>query len=170
MADWRHILRLSLHITWSPVPTLLSLAISLLVAVVAPIWSVIAFVSLPFAHLAHAVFGVTTFPLRAQWLARIETFYIYFGTAALIGCLTGAIVFAIFSFISSSLNIDSAIVPRPKDPSRSTADTQADHREKRERLHDQPPLRAPVVLNKMPGSRRKGLLSQAIMEEEDSDF
>jgi hypothetical protein len=96
--------------------------------------------------------------------------YIYLGTAALIGSMTGAVIFIIFKFISSSLNIDSAIVPRPHDWARTTAEFRAARRDKKEVSKDFSPPSTPVVLKKASGSRRKGLLSQAIIEEEDSDF
>jgi len=99
-----------------------------------------------------------------------QTLYVYLGTAALIGGLTGAVIFAIFKFISASLNIDSTAVPPPKERVRSAAEFPSAQREKREEKIEFPPAPVPVVLKKMPGSRRKGLLSQAIMEEEDSDF
>jgi hypothetical protein len=99
-----------------------------------------------------------------------QTLYIYLGTAALVGCVTGAVMFAIFKLVSSSLNIDSAIVPPPQDRSRTTAEFRAARREKKEGSMDFPTSPTPAVLKKVPGSRRKGLLSQAIIEEEDSDF
>jgi hypothetical protein len=84
--------------------------------------------------------------------------------------MTGAVMFIIFKVISSGLNIDSAIVPQPHDRSRTAAEFRAARREKKEDLLDFPHSSTPVVLKKASGSRRKGLLSQAIMEEEDSDF
>jgi hypothetical protein len=96
--------------------------------------------------------------------------YIYLGTAALIGCMTGAVMFIIFKIVSSGLNIDSAIVPQPQHRSRTAAEFGAARREKKEDSLNFSPSSTPVVLKKVSGSRRKGLLSQAIMEEEDSDF
>jgi hypothetical protein len=84
--------------------------------------------------------------------------------------VTGAVVFIIFKLISSSLSIDSAIVPRPQEPSRTAAEFRAARREKKEDSMDFSGQPTPVVLKRVPGSRRKGLLSQAIIEEEDSDF
>jgi hypothetical protein len=99
-----------------------------------------------------------------------QTVYIYLGTAAVIGCVTGVVMFAVFKLVSSSLNIDSAIVPQPQDRSRTTAEFRAARREKKEESMDFVTPPTPAVLKKVPGSRRKGLLSQAIIEEEDSDF
>ena len=84
--------------------------------------------------------------------------------------MTGAVLFIIFKLISSSLNIDSAIVPQQRDQGRTTAEFRAERREKKEQPMDHSPVSTPVVLKRVPGSRRHGLLSQAIIEEEESDF
>jgi hypothetical protein len=187
MANWRDIILVTLYIIWWPSSRIFNLTVYLIVYLLAPVWTLISFILLPFIHLAQTIFNIITFPFSVQWLERIEvlpsncvagskmltwlkTLYVYLGTAALVGCLTGAIIFAIFKFISSSLNIDSAIVPQPKDRVRSAAEFRAARREKREEIDEHLPMPTPVVLKKIPGSRRKGLLSQAIVEEEDSDF
>jgi hypothetical protein len=85
--------------------------------------------------------------------------------------MTGAIIFIVFKFISSTLNIDSAIVPQPRDRSRTAAEFRAARRQKKEEESlDYSAASTPVVLKRVPGTRSKGLLSQAIIEEEDSDF
>ncbi|KAH5436307.1 hypothetical protein HBI47_074490 [Parastagonospora nodorum] len=166
MPNWRDILLVSLFIIVWPITKLFHVILFLL----APIWTLVSFILLPFNHLAQTIYSIVTLPFSVKWLERIETLYVYLGTAALIGGLTGAVIFAIFKFISASLNIDSTVVPPPKERVRSAAEFRAAQREKREEKIDFPPAPTPVVLKKMPGSRRKGLLSQAIMEEEDSDF
>jgi hypothetical protein len=103
-------------------------------------------------------------------LTQLQTLYIYLGTAALIGCLTGVVIFIIFKLISSTLNIDSAIIPQPQDRARTTAEFRAARLEKKQDARDLSPASTPIVVKRVPGSRKKGLLSQAIMEEEDSDF
>jgi hypothetical protein len=103
-------------------------------------------------------------------LKGVQTLYVFLGTAGLIGCLTGAIVFAIFKFLSSSLNIDGTIVPQPRENGRTTTEYRAAKRVKREEMVDHSPSATPVVLKKVAGPRRRGLLAQAIIEEEDSDF
>jgi hypothetical protein len=103
-------------------------------------------------------------------LTLAQTLYIYLGTAALVGCITGGVIFIFFKFLSSSLSIDSAIVPQSRDQSRTTAEFRAARREKKEESTMYSPASAPTVLKKVAGSRRRGLLSQAIIEEEDSDF
>ena len=92
----------------------------------------------------------------------LQTLYIYLGTATLIGGLTGGALFAVYTFLSSSLNIDPATPPANQ--GRTPAEFQAARREKQKAVR-QPPT--PVLLD---SSRRRGLLSQTIDEEEDSDY
>ncbi|OAL02731.1 hypothetical protein IQ06DRAFT_217203 [Phaeosphaeriaceae sp. SRC1lsM3a] len=166
MADWRAILTVCLYAVWWPVDKLLKG----IVLVLAPIWTFVSFILLPFIHLAQTITSILTFPFRGAWLERIETLYIYLGTAALIGCVTGVVIFIVFKFISSSLAIDSSLVPQPRERARTTAEFQAARREKKERSLDSSQASTPVVLKKVPGPRHRGLLAQAIIEEEDSDF
>ncbi|KAH8725981.1 hypothetical protein GQ44DRAFT_739171 [Phaeosphaeriaceae sp. PMI808] len=172
MVDVGFVFFLVLYIIWWPISHLFHAILVLL----SPLWTLITFLLLPFIHLAHTLVTIITFPFSAQWLDRIETLYIYLGIAGLIGCITGSLIFILFKFLSSTLNIESgsAIMPRPRDQGRTTAQFRASQRTKQEVVIQQqqkqelPP--SPVVLDKVPGPRRKGLLSQAIIEEEDSDF
>lgn len=75
-----------------------------------------------------------------------------------------------FKLISSSLAIDSSLVPQPQKRVRTTAEFQAARREKRETSLDSSQASTPVVLKKVSGARHRGVLAQAIIEEEDSDF
>jgi hypothetical protein len=89
--------------------------------------------------------------------------------------MTGAVVFMLFKFVSSSLNLEAATVHLPRDRSRTTADFRTEQREKKKRVKkaeslEVSPAHTPVILKRVPGARRQGLLSQAIIEEEDSDF
>lgn len=82
--------------------------------------------------------------------------------------MTGAVLYFIFKFLSSSLSIDAASGARPR-KGRTTAEFRATRREKQDQmLAPSPPT--PVVVDKAPGRRGRGLLSQTIVEEEDSDF
>lgn len=82
--------------------------------------------------------------------------------------MTGAVLYFIFKFLSSSLNIDGTKVPRPRG-GRTTAAFRAARREKQHQmLAPNPPT--PVVLGKASGRGERDLLSQTIVEEEDSDF
>ncbi|KAH7386687.1 hypothetical protein DE146DRAFT_178806 [Phaeosphaeria sp. MPI-PUGE-AT-0046c] len=166
MADWHTILVVSLYAIWWPFDQLLKTLVFLL----APIWTLVSFTLLPFIHLVQTIITIITFPLKGAWLDRIETLYVYLGTAALIGCFTGVVVFIVFKFISSSLDIDSSLVPQPQKRARTTAEFQAARRENKERSFDSSLASTPVVLKKVPGARHRGLMAQAIIEEEDSDF
>jgi hypothetical protein len=182
-------LRVTGRIIWWPITKLINLTIILLI----PFYNILAFIVLPLIHLEGAILRVLSLPFTMKWLERIEvnhkpillradvpqgskeakcvqTLYVFLGTAGLIGCLTGAIIFAIFKFLSSSLNIDRTIVPEPRETGRTTARYRAQRRVKREEMIDHSPRTTPVVLKKVAGPRRRGLLSQAIIEEEDSDF
>ncbi|KAF1915434.1 hypothetical protein BDU57DRAFT_273201 [Ampelomyces quisqualis] len=156
------------HLASWPAITLLRAAVFLL----APICTLLRFLLLPFIHLAHTVISAVTYPFSVQWLHRIETLYVYLGTAALVGSITGAIIFIVFRFLSSSLNINSPMVPHPRHRPRTTADFRAARRQKKEEEEslNYSAASTPVVLKRVPGMRSQGLLSQAIIEEEDSDF
>ena len=84
--------------------------------------------------------------------------------------MTGVILFAIFKFLSSTLSIDAPIVPEKRTEMRTPAQYRADRRIKKEEPVHHSPSPTSVVLKKSTGPRRRGLLSQAIIEEEDSDF
>lgn len=78
----------------------------------------------------------------------------------------------LFKLLSSTLNIDKSsatLAPKPRDQGRTAAEFRAAQREKKKSDSTQHPS-TPIILKKGSGSRRKGLLSQAIIEEEDSDF
>jgi hypothetical protein len=83
--------------------------------------------------------------------------------------MTGAILYLIFKFLSSSLRIDATSRATPR-KGRTTAEFRAARRKKQDHmLAPSPPI--PVVVDKVPGRRGHGLLSQTIVEEEeDSDF
>ncbi|KAJ5061429.1 hypothetical protein J3E72DRAFT_242011 [Bipolaris maydis] len=161
--------RLVLHLarlTWWPVAKLITLALILL----RPFYLLVSFALLPFVHLAHAIFQVVSLPFTVKWLEQIETLYVFLGIAALIGCITGTTLFIVFSFLSSSLRIDAPSVPDKPIETRTAAQYRAERRAKKEEAVHHLPAIPPVVLKKPAGPRRRGLLSQAIIEEEDSDF
>lgn len=156
------------HILWSPVSTL----IASLTFLLAPFYRVTVFLLLPFTHAAHVLTNVLSFPFTVKWLERIETLYVYLGTAALIGCITGGILYTIMRVLSSTLNINpSSAMPKPRQKSRTVAEYRATKAVNKEGVFDQKPSIPPVIMKKVPEfRRRKGLLSSAIIEEEDSDF
>merc|ERR1712137_111528 len=154
------------RVIWFPI----SKAINLVIILLLPFYNVITFFLLPFIHLGQAIIRVLSIPFSVKWLERIETLYVYLGTASLIGCITGTVLFVIFRFLSSTLKIDTPIVPREPEKGRTAAEYRAARRVKKEDSIDHSPSATPVVLKKVAGPRRRGLLSQAIIEEEDSDF
>ncbi|KAH9872778.1 hypothetical protein J1614_005172 [Plenodomus biglobosus] len=155
------------HILWWPVSRLIASLIFLL----APFYRVTVFLLLPFNHAGHVLINVLSFPFTVKWLERIETLYVYLGTAALIGSITGGILYTIMRVLSSILNIDASAMPKPRQKSRTVAEYRATKAVNKEDVFDQTPAIPPVIIKKVPEfRRRKGLLSSAIIEEEDSDF
>ena len=167
------------------IQSILSPILRLVVFLLSPIWIVSSFLVLPFVHLVKGLYHVITLPLTVKWLERIEvcscfnreamqilnhlqTLYIYLGAAGLVGCMTGAILYFIFKFLSSSLSIDANSKEKPR-KSRTTAEFRVARREKQDQMLAAS-LPIPVVVDKVPGRRGRGLLSQTIVEEEDSDL
>lgn len=95
--------------------------------------------------------------------------YIYLGTAALIGCMTGAVLYFLFNFLSSSLSIDTAPRTRQR-KQRTTAEFRSARHEKQQQMLAAPGPPTQIAVDKAPGYRARGLLSSTIVEEEDSDF
>ncbi|KAF2854360.1 hypothetical protein T440DRAFT_273728 [Plenodomus tracheiphilus IPT5] len=156
-----------LHIIWWPISKLLAS----LVFVLSPFYRVALFLLLPFIHAGQVVINILSFPFSAKWLERIETLYIYLGTAALIGCITGGILYTIIRVLSSTLNIDAKAPPKPRQKSRTVAQYRATKAVEKKDFPDLGPSIPPVILKKVPEfRRRKGLLSSAVIEEEDSDL
>ncbi|KAF1947134.1 hypothetical protein EJ02DRAFT_450099 [Clathrospora elynae] len=166
MASAVTIVFIILHLIWWPISKLITIIIALL----SPFYTVLGFILLPFIHLGHTIIRLISLPFSVKWVERVETVYVYLGTAGLIGCITGTIFFIIFKFLSSSLNIDATIESPAREKGRTTAEYRTARREKREGMIDHLPSATPIVLKKVAGPRRRGLLSQAIIEEEDSDF
>ena len=85
--------------------------------------------------------------------------------------MTGAIIYFIFKFLSSSLSIDATTRVNPH-KGRTTAEFRSARREKQDRkVGAAPPTRARLdtAAGTAPLRRGRGLLSQTIVEEEDSD-
>lgn len=68
MASWHDILIVSLFIIIWPITKLFHLIVFLL----APIWTLVSFVLLPFVHLAQTIYNIITLPFSVKWLERIE--------------------------------------------------------------------------------------------------
>jgi hypothetical protein len=72
MANWRDIILVTLYIIWWPSSRIFNLTVYLIVYLLAPVWTLISFILLPFIHLAQTIFNIITFPFSVQWLERIE--------------------------------------------------------------------------------------------------
>jgi hypothetical protein len=68
MANWRDILLVSLFIIVWPITKLFHVILFLL----APIWTLVSFILLPFNHLAQTIYSIVTLPFSVKWLERIE--------------------------------------------------------------------------------------------------
>ncbi|KAF2474182.1 uncharacterized protein BDR25DRAFT_119801 [Lindgomyces ingoldianus] len=137
--------------------------------ILSPFWAIAQFVLLPFTHLVHILLNIVLFPFRLQLLERVETIYIYLGIAGLIGCITGAILHLSFNFLSSTLCIDAAAGAKPRLKGRSAAEYRAARRRRKFEALDHPST-PPMAMRGGPPYSQRGLASQTIVEEEDSDF
>lgn len=162
--------------------------------VLSPFWTLTQFVLLPITYLIHGILSIVLFPFRLQLLERVEvrspcictktdmcldwdtvlsapkqTIYIYLGIAGLIGCITGAILHFSFSFLSSTFSIDTASETKALQKGRTAAEYRAGRRRRNEKPigYSSTPT---VVKKEGPFRKQRGLLSQTIIEEEDSDF
>lgn len=151
------------------VQVVLSLLLNVIIRLLSPFWVVGSFLLLPFIHLAKALFYVVTFPLQVKWLERIETLYTYLGTAGLIGCLTGAVLYFIFNLLSSSIINQPTPKPKPRE-TRTAAEFKSQQSGKREERLSGRSGPSRVIVARPPASKRSDLLSQSIVEEEDSDI
>ena len=68
MPDALALVFLALHVLSWPIVKLANAVIIL----VSPIWALVAFLLLPFIHLARVFVNIASFPLKTQWLERIE--------------------------------------------------------------------------------------------------
>ncbi|KAF2868531.1 hypothetical protein BDV95DRAFT_500804 [Massariosphaeria phaeospora] len=151
-------------IVWWP----LSWLVAGLSAIVSPVWEITQFVLLPLTVLVQAVLSVVLFPFRLHLRERVETIYIYLGIAGLIGCLTGALLYLAFRFLSSTLQINGTSKHNKPEEGRTAAEFRVARGEKKAETTDV--SSTPTLLKRGTVPRRRGLLSQTIIEEEDSDF
>jgi len=155
------------RLAWWPLSTLLHA----LVALAAPFYHVAVFVALPLLHAASTAIHIASLPFTVQWLERIETLYVYLGTAALIGCITGGVVYTLFGFLSSALHMDAPAVPAAPARRRTATASRAAKAGPKQAPPDRGPAVPPEIVKKVPEFRlRRGLLSSAVIEEEDSDL
>ncbi|PBP20538.1 hypothetical protein BUE80_DR008647 [Diplocarpon rosae] len=128
----------------------------------------------PVQHLGNYVFSASLLPLKL--LAKFETLYIFLGTAAIIGLITGSVLHLSSSVLVSLFNLNSV----PEEMGRSAASVRA-AREKKKLEQALPTSKAK---SESANSRdeasiekytewleksEQGLLGQTILEEDDSD-
>lgn len=95
-----------------------------------------------------------------------QTMYIWLGVAGLLGCIMGGILFLVFRVLASAFNIDATADAKAHAKYRTMKDRGS--RTRREWIDMSESSSGPTVAM-VPAPRRRGLSSQAIMEEE-SEF
>ncbi|EKD13524.1 uncharacterized protein L3040_008609 [Drepanopeziza brunnea f. sp. 'multigermtubi'] len=160
--NWLSILRASLYYLFVPFTTLF--------------WSIVACLA-PVLHLVNYVLSACLLPVK--FLAKFETLYIYLGVAALVGLVTGSVLYALSSVLVSMFSLK----PVAEERGRSAASVRAAREQKK--LHklenawqsstfksEDLNARSEPSLEKYAEWLEKtdqGLLGQTILEEDDSD-
>ncbi|MCJ1247203.1 hypothetical protein MMC30_004417 [Trapelia coarctata] len=141
------------------------------------LWTALVIVTAPIVHVADYLLHAIAWPVRQ--LAKLETLYIYFGVAVLVGILLGAIIHHTTRFLINVLGIDKASEER----GRTLAAYKAKKTERQAKKAKQSlpqiglkPMRLDGAIkdeyaewlkrDKSPGT--KGPLFTTILEEEDS--
>jgi len=135
------------------------------------------FVAAPVLHVAHYLMHGVLWPIRQ--LGKLETLYIYFGVAALVGILTGAILHYSTDFIVRILGIDKVTEQRGRTLSSYRAEKKERQIKNQRRTLPKIGLKPMKLdtglkeeysdwLKQDKGFSTKGLLSTTILEEEDS--
>ncbi|KAF2733536.1 hypothetical protein EJ04DRAFT_438922 [Polyplosphaeria fusca] len=139
-----------------------------LAVLLSPFWALARFLLLPVTYLATALFTLLSLPFSLNLLDRVETIYAFLGIAGLIGCITGALLYFFFDFLSSTLGINDP----PDTDAHANGRTVSAHRAaRRKRKAEAVNFRAnPAMPSAASPQRRRGLLAQTIIEEEDSDL
>ncbi|KAI9818527.1 MAG: hypothetical protein M1827_000586 [Pycnora praestabilis] len=156
----------------------LKTTLNVLYYLIYPILVLLGWMSMIFApvfYLGHYILHAFIVPIRL--LAMFESLYIFLGTAAIVGILTGSILHFSSTLLASTLNLDSV----PAREGRTAASVRAARREKLPQRLDLPALQiGPLpklekpmkreytdLLEKDRVRRPDGLLSQTILEEDD---
>ncbi|KAI9714903.1 MAG: hypothetical protein M1820_000192 [Bogoriella megaspora] len=135
---------------------------------VRPVYHALAFLVLPVVYVGHFLQYLVTLPF--YFLAQFETLYIYLGVASLVGLVTGVTVYVILQLISSVFGLY-AEEEKSELPKRTVASYRAARRKKKlGNVRDS--IMSPVYLSRSEkeSNTHLGLLSQTILEEDDSDF
>ncbi|PBP17451.1 hypothetical protein BUE80_DR011787 [Diplocarpon rosae] len=128
----------------------------------------------PFQHLGNYILSALLLPLRL--LAKFETLYIFLGTAAIIGLITGSVLHLSSSVLVSVFNLNSV----SEEIGRSAATVRAAREKKKleqalqtsKAKSDSANSRDEASIEKYTEWLEKseqGLLGQTILEEDDSD-
>ncbi|KAF2012574.1 hypothetical protein BU24DRAFT_254689 [Aaosphaeria arxii CBS 175.79] len=146
----------------------------LLTFILSPFWRIAQFFLLPFTVLVQGLLGILLLPFRLNLLERFETIYIYLGIASLIGFAAGAALYVTFHVLSTTLRIDTAteLEDRKHANARTIEAYRAERKSKRRRSGKDVLSISPTITSgeAVMARRQRGLLSQTIIEEEDSDF
>ncbi|GAB1728168.1 hypothetical protein NU195Hw_g6116t1 [Hortaea werneckii] len=180
---------------WWPVGILLKCIATLILYLAKLLYWPVGFLLQPVVYLARFILICLLAPFRL--LVKLETLYIYLGTAALVGLIIGLIISLIYGSLSNIIGSN----PAPADSAQSRLRSAKEYRETKKRkkqnrlLSDDPP----AILSPVPASspvrvaqrdylsagcgvgggmsdhvrrsrRFHGLLDQTIMEATDSDF
>ncbi|KAM3417350.1 hypothetical protein BST61_g5601 [Cercospora zeina] len=150
------------------------------------LWRPIAFALQPLIYLGSFLLACLALPFRA--VVQLETLYIYLGIAALVGILGGLLVSLITSKVTRTF-----VKSRPITAQKARSVKDYRQQKEQQKVNDQlptllvplPPTRqvngvspqrlspaslSPGYLSLSDGSRWRGLMSTAILEEDDSDF
>ncbi|KAF2434902.1 hypothetical protein EJ08DRAFT_437590 [Tothia fuscella] len=154
--------------------------------VIQPMWYILSLVVQPFIYIGYFFTAAAGYPLR--FLATFETLWIYLSTAALIGLLSGGILYFSATFLTSLLRLETSdadkVHPTPK---RTIADYRAKRRQKKFKspyplsnygtdssskvLSYGPPTSSSTLLGESGGWPTTGpFASSTILEEDGSDL
>lgn len=89
-----------------PLTFLYRLTTSLLSLLLTPILSLTRFLLLPLTYTLVGIYHVLAFPFRLRLLERLETLWIYFGIAGIIGVVAGGVLYVVYSTVVNGLGID----------------------------------------------------------------
>ncbi|KAI7281236.1 hypothetical protein KC345_g4215 [Hortaea werneckii] len=181
---------------WWPVGTLLKYIATLVLYLAKLLYWPVGFLLQPVVYLARFILICLLAPFRL--LVKLETLYIYLGTAALVGLTIGLIISLIYGSLSNI--IGSNTIPAAAAQSRLRSAKEYRETKKRKKQSQLLSDEAPVILSPVPASspvrvaqrdylsagyggggvgmsdhvrrsrRFHGLLDQTIMEATDSDF
>ncbi|KAF2086963.1 hypothetical protein K490DRAFT_43462 [Saccharata proteae CBS 121410] len=140
-----------------------------IIVVVSPIWFGLHFLLLPFIHLGHFLWQAALLPLNV--LAKFETLYVFLGVAGIIGVATGGILYFGIWFLNTALNLQA---PEEEPARRTPATYRAERKRKKRAMQGFVKAPAPISMSSSGketlSSRPRDLLSQTILEEDDSDY